>query len=124
MTVVKHLRGSREVRISVDLGDCESSIARFAPQNLLVRLKSRRQADKQTTNKYVCVCVCVPIIYTCVPIMPITKDVGRMFSQVAGKGAMRSRCKESQDEASFLPKAVGAISEGVCSATVYRRRSK
>jgi hypothetical protein len=63
MTVLKRLRGSREVRISVDLGDCESSIARFAPQNLLVRLKSRRQADKQT-NTFVY--VCVPIINTTV----------------------------------------------------------
>jgi hypothetical protein len=51
MTVLKRLRGSREVRISVDLGDCESSIARFAPQNLLVRLKSRRrQINKQQTQ--------------------------------------------------------------------------
>ena len=90
MTVVKHLRGSREVRISVDLGDCESSIARFAPQNLLVRLKSRRQADKQTTNKYVCVCphnqyVC-PHNSIIISIIPKRKnpDFSRIFSGKTG----------------------------------------
>ena len=31
----------------------------------------------------------------------------------SGQGAKRSRCTESQDEASFLPKAVGAVTRRV-----------
>ena len=95
MTVLKRLRGSREVRISVDLGDCESSIARFAPQNLLVRLKSRRrQINKQQTNTFVCVCphnqyVCphnspiIPIIHI-ISIIPKRKNP-ELSSIFAGK---------------------------------------
>ena len=50
MTVVKHLRGSREVRISVDLGDCESSIARLAPQNLSCSLEITQAGRTQPTK--------------------------------------------------------------------------